>query len=106
MCMAFPGVEVGLSYGMSAYLVNGRFFTRLREEDQSLILMEIPIDERELLLAAEPEVFHITDHYRNYPTVLARIEGIHPAQLRGFLERRWRRIAPKRLQKARERGEI
>ena len=31
--------------------------------------------------------------------VLARIESLHPGSLRNFLERRWRKIAPKKLVK-------
>ena len=97
--MAFPGAEVGTSYGRPSYKVAGKFFTRLRDEDASVVLQEVGFDEREMLIEAEPATFHFRDHYRGYPIVLARIEGLDAAQLRGFLERRWRRIAPKKLVK-------
>jgi hypothetical protein len=32
--------------------------------------------------------------------VLARIDSLHPGSLHNFLERRWRKIAPRRLVKA------
>ena len=38
-------------------------------------------------------------HYRNYPTVLARLDKLDAATLKGMLERRWKKIAPKKLQK-------
>jgi len=97
---AFPGVEEGASYGKPSFLVRGKFLTRLRDEDQSLVLLEVGFDERDMLMEAEPETFHITEHYRNYPSVLARLATVHPGTLRGLLERRWRKLALKKVVKA------
>ncbi|MES2721680.1 MAG: MmcQ/YjbR family DNA-binding protein [Pseudomonadota bacterium] len=98
--MSFPGAEEGVSYGAPAYKVNGKFFTRLRGEDQSVVLMGVSFDERDMLMEAEPKTFHITPHYKDYPSVLARIDTLHPGSFRSFLERKWRQIAPKKLIKA------
>ena len=103
--MAFPMVEKGMSYGSPAYKVNGKFFTRLRREDDSLVLLEVPFDEREMLMEAEPETFHFTAHYKDYPSVLARIATLHPGSLKAFLDRRFRKIAPKKLLKEWEAAE-
>jgi hypothetical protein len=93
--MSFPGVEKGMSYGRPSYKLNGKFFTRLRREDNSVVLMEVPFDEREMLMEAEPGAFHFTAHYKDYPCVLARIDTLHPGSFRNFLERRFRKIAKK-----------
>ena len=98
--MSFPLAEKGMSYGRPSYKVNGKFFTRLRPEDDSLVLLEIPFDEREMLIEAEPATFHFTAHYKDYPSVLARIEHLHPGSFRAFLERRFRKIAKKSVVKA------
>lgn len=95
--LSFPGAEEGISYGRPSFKVNGKFFTRLRREDDSLVLLEVGFDEREMLIEAEPATFHFTAHYKDYPSVLARMESLHPGSFRNFLERRWRRIAPKKL---------
>jgi len=94
--LSFPGAEEGTSYGRP-FLVNRKFFTRLRAEDDSLVLTGVPIDEREMLMEAEPGTFHVTAHYKDYPAVLARRETLHPGSLRSFLERRWRKIAPEKV---------
>lgn len=99
LVLALPGVEPGTSYGQPSFKLNGKFFTRVRPEDGSAVLQDVPPDEREALMEAEPEVFHLTDHYRNYPMVLARLEAASVDQVRGLLERSWRRRAPKRLLK-------
>ena len=93
--MAFPGAEKGVSYGRPSYKVNGKFFTRLRREDDSVVLLEVSFDEREMLIEAEPATFHFTAHYKDYPSVLARIASLHPGSLKNFLERRFRKIARK-----------
>jgi hypothetical protein len=102
--LSFPGAEEGSSYGRPSFKVNGKFFTRLRAEDESVVLMEVSLDEREMLMEAEPATFHITPHYRDYPSVLARIESLHPGSFRNFLERRFRKVAPKKVVKAWEAG--
>ncbi len=102
ICLSFPGVTEGTSYGRPSFLVNKKFFTRLRGEDASLVLMSVGFDEREMLIEAEPETFHFTAHYKDYPAVLARLASLDPGSLRAFLDRRWRQIAPKAAVKARD----
>jgi hypothetical protein len=53
-----------------------------------------------MLMGAEPVTFHITPHYQNYPSVLARMEHLDPGSFRAFLERRFRKIAKKSVVKA------
>ena len=102
IALSFPGCTEGMSYGRPSFLVNKKFFTRLRREDDSLVLLEVSLDEREMLMEAEPQTFHFTAHYKDYPCVLARISTLHPGSFRNFLDRRWRKIAPKTLVRAYE----
>jgi hypothetical protein len=99
IALSFPAASEGTSYGKPSFLVAGKFFTRLRDEDGSLVLIVGSIDERDMLLESDPKLFHITNHYRNYPAVLARMSLLDPVRLRAMLERRWRAIAPKKLVK-------
>jgi len=98
--LSFPEVTEGQSYGRPSFLAFGKFLTRLRAEDQSFVIMEVSFDEREMLMEVDPKTFHFTAHYKDYPAVLARVSGLEPQQLRGFIERRWRKVAPKKLLKA------
>ena len=97
--LAFPGANESTSYGYPSYKIEKKFFARLRSEDNSLVLVVSSTDERDMLLEADPNLFHITAHYKNYPTVLARIERLDAKTLHAMLERRWCQLAPKRLQK-------
>ena len=100
IALGLPGVEGGTSYGTPALKVAGKLLTRLRTEDDSLVLLDVGFDEREMLMEVDPATFHITPHYKDYPAVLARIDSLDPGSLANFLERRWRRLAPKRVVKA------
>lgn len=100
IALSFPGAVESTSYGYPSFKVEKKFFTRLRNEDDSIVLIVDSIDERDMMMEAEPATFFITDHYKNYPSVLVRIARIDAKTLRGMLERRWRTIAPKKLVKA------
>lgn len=68
-------VEDGLSYGAPALKVKGKMFARLREELNAVVL-RTTFEEREELMAADPQVYFITDHYLNYPYFLISFEHV------------------------------
>lgn len=99
LASAWPGVERSTSYGTPALKVKGKLLTRLREDGETLVVLGVGLDEREMLIEAEPEVFHITPHYRDWPTVLMHLAKADPRAVEALLLRRWRAVAPKRLVK-------
>ena len=102
VALSFPGAIETTSYGQPAFKVEKKFFTRLRSEDDSLVWIVDSIDERDSLMEMDPKTYFITDHYKNYPSVLVRISRIDKAMLRKMLERRWRAVASRKLLKATE----
>ena len=99
IALSLPHVEEASAYGHPGYKAFGKFLTRVRPEDDSIVLVGVTFDEREMLMEAEPETFHITAHYKNYPSVLARLSHVDPGTVRNMLERRWREVAPKKFLK-------
>lgn len=102
IALSLPGVEEGMCYGTPAFRVRGRLLARIREDGESLVV-KVEFDERELLVAADPETYYVTDHYRGYPWVLVRLSLVHRGDLRRLLENAWRRSAPRRLVEALQR---
>jgi hypothetical protein len=98
--LALPLVTDGTSYGYPCLKANGKFLTRLKEDGDTLVLTGVPFDEREMLIEAAPEAFYVTDHYRNYPTVLARLSAVEAGTVLRILERQWRASVPKKAAKA------
>jgi hypothetical protein len=101
LALALPEVEEGKSYGTPAFKVRGKFLSRLKEDGETLVV-RIDMDERDILMTANPEAFYITDHYRGYPAMLVRMATVEPDELRELLEGAWRLVAPKRLVAARD----
>jgi hypothetical protein len=93
---AFPGVEVGTSYGTPALKVGGKVFARLWEDGTTLVL-KVPFEVRDHLLTNAPTTYYVSDHYRGYPAVLARLAHTDSAGLSPVLEEAWRQVAPKRM---------
>lgn len=96
MALRLPGVEAGTSYGTPAFRVKGKFLARLKEDGGTLVV-RIDQDDREAWMAADPETFFITDHYRGWPAMLVRLSSVDRGELRKLLEIAWRYAAPKRL---------
>ncbi|HEX4964613.1 MAG TPA: MmcQ/YjbR family DNA-binding protein [Thermoanaerobaculia bacterium] len=95
LALALPGVEEGTSYGTPAFKVRKKFLVRLREDGETLAL-RIDFDDREILIAAKPETYYITDHYRGYPAMIVRLATEDEDDLRELLEQSWRQVAPKK----------
>ncbi len=80
VALSLPNVEEGTSYRTPALKVNGKLFVRLHQ-DLDKIVVKMPFDRREELMAADPETYFITDHYRDYPWILVSLAKVHPDAL-------------------------
>lgn len=84
-----PGVEEGTTFGYPAFKVGGKafaWFPKKKEVEQGSLGVRMSILEREHRIAADPAVFYVTPHYKDYPSVLARVERMSDAALRELLE--------------------
>ena len=76
-----------------------------RLRDSGSLVVRIGFDERAPLLAADPSIYYLTDHYVDYPVVLVRLSRIHTDGLRDLVKMGWQFVsawAPKR--RTRKRG--
>lgn len=94
-----PGVAAGTSYGTPALKANGKLMARVHEDQATLVLRCTPIV-RSHLLSSAPRVFHLTDHYRDYPWILVHLSAVSAAVLAPLLEDAWRLVASKTMVKA------
>ncbi len=103
MACGLPGVTEGTSYGARGWRVGKKFLMRQKEKmDGVLVIGTDSIDEQELLIERDPDVFFITDHYRGHAAVLVRLAKVARADLAALVERAWRRGATKKLQAQRD----
>jgi hypothetical protein len=100
LALRLPGVEESRSYGTPAIKVKGKLLARLRSEAEGGLAIHCELLDREMLMAADPEVFYITDHYANYPMVLINLAEVRWEAMPGILEQAWRMVAPRALIKS------
>jgi hypothetical protein len=96
LARALPGVIESTSYGTSALKVDGKLLARLKEDGETLVL-RMDFVNRDLLLRAETDLFFLTDHYLNYPSILLRLKEVTRKRMAELLEDAWRLVAPRRL---------
>ena len=95
LALTWPEVEDGTSYGTAALKVRKKLLARIKEDDDTLVMLGVPDSERAMLCESEPKVFYFTDHYRDYPTVLIRLSKAKRGHVEPLLRRRWRELASK-----------
>jgi len=96
-----PNVEEGTTFGFPAFKVKGKllaWFPKKKEVEPGSLAVRVSILERDHRILANPKVFYVTPHYRDYTAVLARIEHLSSAALSELLESAYEFVAtpPKR----------
>ena len=72
---AFPDVERVTKYDGSPVLkVHGSFVAGQAEADT--LVVRVDFDQRVWLLEDAPDTYYVTDYYRKYPVVLARLSAL------------------------------
>jgi hypothetical protein len=84
--------------------VRSKLLSRWRIEAEGALAIRCDFLDRQILLLAQPDVFFLTDHYRDYPMILMRLEKASRTTLAEAAERAWQLVAPAKV--ARQRDEL
>jgi hypothetical protein len=104
MGLAMPDVEEGTTYGSPALKVGGKMFACIAihsSAEPDSLAIRIDFDQRDELMAADPNTYYLTDHYVNYPVVLVRLHRVHADTLRDLLHMGWRFVSARGKRSAR-----
>lgn len=93
-----PEVVEGTSYGTPSLQLRKKLLCRVKDADTVVVMCAL--EEKEMLMEADPQLYFETAHYKGWPAMLVRIHEIPLDQLRARLERAWLMRAPKSLVKA------
>ena len=88
IALKLPDVEEGTTFGFPAFKVRGKllaWFPKKKEVEPGSLGVRMSILEREFRIAAEPDVYYVTPHYKEYTSVLARPEKMTDAALKELL---------------------
>jgi hypothetical protein len=92
IALSLDNVEEGTSYGTPAFKVRGELFVRMHQDGESLVV-RTDFEQREELMASDPETYYITDHYLNYEWILIRLSRVLHDALRDLIRMAWRLAA-------------
>jgi hypothetical protein len=86
--LALPGVEESTAYGFPALKVHGKLLACVpasRSAEPGSLVLRVDFDDRAELLAADPDVYYVTDHYAGYNAVLVRLTRVNSSVLQDLL---------------------
>jgi hypothetical protein len=92
--LTLPDVEAATKYdGTPVLKMRGCFMAGLATHpsaEPDTLVVRIGLEEREWLLADAPDTYYVTDYYRKYPVVLARLSRLDRDALGDLLSVSWR----------------
>ena len=88
LALSLPGTDERRWFTHMCVFVHDRFLTRVNEKEDAMVLQVGSLEMREMMLEAEPALFFVTDHYRNFPFVLVRLQALTKTSLKQMLEGR------------------
>ena len=86
--LKLPGVQESTAYGAPALKVHGQLLACIpsnRSAEPDSLVVRVDSYDRTELLAADQDVYYVTDHYVGYSAVLVRLSLITPDALRDLL---------------------
>ena len=99
IALSFGGASEGPYFGKPAVFVAEKFLTRVHHKEEAVVLAIGSMEMRDIMLEAEPKLFYITDHYKNFPYLLARLSTLDKTTLRDLLGARLLQIEAKTKKK-------
>ena len=86
--LALPGVEESTAYGSPSLKIHGKLLACIainRSAEPGSLMVRVDFDDRAEMLAADPDVYYVTDHYVPYNAVLVRLSRVSPDVLRDLI---------------------
>ena len=93
IALGLPGAEERPWFNKPCAFIHDRFLSRVHDVEEAVVLQVASMEMRDMMLEAEPELFYITNHYRSFPFLLARLSGLTRTSYRQMLEGRAAQLA-------------
>ena len=100
--LRIEGVEEATAYGAFCLKVKKKMIACVainKDAEPNSLMIRMPIDQRDELIAEQPDIYYLKPHYEPHPCLLVRLGKVHRDALKDLLTGAWRRAsagAPKR----------
>jgi hypothetical protein len=99
IALSFAGTSEGPYFNKPAIFIGETFLTRVHTKEEAMVLAIGSMEMRDMMLEAEPKLFYITDHYKKFPYLLARLSKLDKPTLKDLLSARLLQIEAKTKKK-------
>jgi hypothetical protein len=99
--LAMKGASEARYFGKPAVFYAESFVGRVHDKEEAVALRVGTIEMRDVMLEAEPGLFYITDHYKPWPMLLARLKTLDKTTLKELVLARMGEIDTKTKKKNR-----
>jgi hypothetical protein len=97
--LAMTGASEAPYFGKPAVFYAESFVGRVHDKEDAVALRVGTIEMRDVMLEAEPRLFYITDHYKPWPMLLARLKVLDRTTLKELVMARMGEIDAKAKKK-------
>jgi hypothetical protein len=90
---ALPSVEEGTAWGVPALKLHGRLLACMasnKAAEPNTLVVCIGFDQRDAMIADDPDTYYLKPHYESYACVLVRLSRINRDALADLLQAAWR----------------
>jgi hypothetical protein len=100
--LSVKGTSEGPYFGKPSVFYGKDFVARVHDKEDAVALRVGTIEMRDVMLEAEPKLFYITDHYKPWPMLLARLGALTAKTLKELVAARLAEIdaRPKKKKRA------
>jgi len=103
------GVEEATAYGAFCLKVNKKMIACQainKDAEPNTLMIRMPIDERDELIAEQPDIYYLKPHYEPHPCLLVRLNKVHRDALKDLLTGAWRRAAAEKPRRSKVRRPV
>ena len=88
-----PDVELTTTWGKPTLKVRGKMFVCIashKSAEPDTLVVRISVDQRDAMIADDPDTYYLKPHYEDYACVLVRLARIRRDALRDLMQAGWR----------------
>jgi hypothetical protein len=101
IALTVPGTSEKPYFNKPSIFVGDDFLMRVHDKEDAIALRVGSMEMRDVMLEAEPRLFYITDHYKPWPMLLARLKVLDKTTLKELVAARMGEIDAKAKKKKR-----
>ena len=92
VALSLPGVEESTLHGVPSFKLRGKLLACPaihRSVEPETLVVRLDSDERQRLIATEPDIYYVTEHFLKHPMVLVRLSSLDRNSLKTLLDMAW-----------------